>query len=625
MTVTSTVVQQPENNAKAAHPVVVVILTWNALEFSKRCYTSIRNTVQDTPYRFVFVDNGSDDGTVQWLRRLDATCDDVTVVENPENLGFTKAVNQAIALTGPDEDVLLVNNDVRFVGHGWLGVLQETAYGREDVAVVGARLVDQRGKINHLGAYVQPVSVFGQQLGGEQKDVNQGTGVREVEAVIFAVAYLTRAGLDRLGGLDEGLFAYFEDTDYCLRAREAGMRVLFCGDVTAVHFHNTSTRENGVDVWSMLERSREHFSERWADWLDEARYDVGVHWRSVVHQPLGYAVGSRQLMAQLHFQDVRVTYENAYGATEGPTGNRLIDDFMTRTRRPGGTQVSYSQCDAFARAAEGRSIGYSMLEVTGLPDDWVAGCNRMDEVWVPASFNVETFRSSGVTVPIEVMPLGVDPLYFNPAIAAERASESFTFLSVFEWGERKAPEMLLRAFAREFGPEEDVLLLLSVFNRDPQVDVRRAIAGLALPPSARIVVMLNSEFAGYQMGALYRSADAFVLPTRGEGWGQPVLEAMACGLPVIATGWSGVADFLDEEVGYPIEYSMTPAVARCPYYEGFDWAEPSEEHLQARMREVVDQHDVARLKGAKAAKRVADGYTWEHAARRIAARLRELG
>jgi hypothetical protein len=606
-------------------PVVLVILTWNGRLFSQQCYESIRQTAGDAAYRFVFVDNGSKDGTVEWLRELAAQHEDVTVVENRKNLGFTKAVNMGIALSHQDEDVILVNNDVRFEAPGWIQTLQKTAHAEPDVAVVGARLVDQTGRINHLGAFVQPVSVFGQQLGGEEKDVGQGTGVRDVEAVIFALVYLTRAGLERIGTLDEGLFAYFEDTDYCLRARRAGMRVLFCGDVTAVHHHNTSTRENAVDIWSMLGRSREYFAGKWGTWLDRERYDTDVHWRSVVHQPLGYAVGSRKLMAELHAKDVRVSYANAYGDVDGPTGDRLIDDLMERTPAPGAVQVSYSQADAFRRGSAPKHVGYTMLEVTGLPADWVAGCNEMDEVWVPASFNIETFRSSGVTVPIEVMPLGVDPLHFNPRITTERVSSAFTFLSVFEWGERKAPEVLLRAFAREFRESEDVMLLLSVFNRDPSVDVRQQIASLGLPPSARIAVMLNPEFAGYQMGSLYRSADCFVLPTRGEGWGQPVLEAMACGLPVITTGWSGVTDFVDDEVGYPLEYRMTPAEARCVYYDGFDWADPDAEHLQARMREVFENRDAARAKGAVAARRVAEGYTWQHAAERIATRLRALG
>lgn len=608
----------------AVRPVVLVILTWNALEYSRQCYATVRETA-DAPYRFVFVDNGSEDGTVEWLRGIAAENADVTVVENGENLGFTKAVNIGIRQAGSDEDVVLINNDIRFDSPGWLSGLQDAAYSSQDVAIVGARLVDQRGRINHLGAFVQPVQLFGQQIGGEQKDIGQGAARRDVEAVIFALAYLTRAGLDKVGLLDERIFAYFEDTDFCLRARQAGMRVLFAGDVTATHFHNTSTRVNKVDVWSLLNESREYFADKWGDWFKHERYDLDVHWRSVAHSPLGYAVGSRQMADELHRQGVRVSFENAYGHKDGPTGDLLFDDLMEHEPSPQAVHVSYCQADFFRRTSNTYDVGYTMLEVTGLPMDWVAGCNRMNEVWVPASFNVETFRNSGVKVPIHVMPLGVDPMYFNPQIRAERATDGFTFLSVFEWGERKAPEVLLRAFAREFAAHEDVTLLLSVFNRDPAVDVRKEIANLHLPRSARIVVMLNPEFADYQMGSLYKSADCFVLPTRGEGWGQPALEAMACGLPVIATGWGGIAEFLDDEVGYPIAYRMTPAEARCVYYDGFDWAEPDEDHLRARMREVVNTYDLAQVKGRKAARRVAEKYTWQHSAERIAARLREIG
>jgi glycosyltransferase involved in cell wall biosynthesis len=249
----------------------------------------------------------------------------------------------------------------------------------------------------------------------------------------------------------------------------------------------------------------------------------------------------------------------------------------------------------------------------------------MDEVWVPASFNVETFRRSGVQVPIRVMPLGIDVDYFHPGIAGFRPSSRYTFLSVFEWGERKAAEVLLRAFAEEFDQSDDVVLMLSVYNRDPGVHIYDEVAKLNLRPSAPIVVLLNAEFAPYQMGSLYRSADCFVLPTRGEGWGMPVLEAMACGLPTIATDWSGPADFLHEGVGYPLQVKrMIKARAKCPYYTGFDWADPDPDHLRSLMRHVYKHPEEARAKGAAAGREVADRYTLEHAAERVKARLLEL-
>ncbi|MDQ3643531.1 MAG: glycosyltransferase, partial [Actinomycetota bacterium] len=297
-----------------------------------------------------------------------------------------------------------------------------------------------------------------------------------------------------------------------------------------------------------------------------------------------------------------------------------------REPRSDATQVAFCQADVF-QGVQGRCrIGWTMLEVSGLPQEWVDGCNRMDEVWVPASFNVETFRNSGVRVPMRVMPLGIDVDYFHPGIKGFRPSSRFTFLSVFEWGERKGAELLLRAFAEEFDKADDVLLLVSVYNRDPSVDVYHEVDKLDLPPGPPIVVMVNPEFAGYQMGSLYRSADCFVLPSRGEGWGMPVLEAMACGLPTIATDWSGPADFLHEGIGYPLNVkSMVKAKARCPWYDGFDWAEPDGDHLRFLLREVYENPERAHEKGLVAAAEVASKYSLEHAADRVKTRILELG
>jgi glycosyltransferase involved in cell wall biosynthesis len=105
----------------------------------------------------------------------------------------------------------------------------------------------------------------------------------------------------------------------------------------------------------------------------------------------------------------------------------------------------------------------------------------------------------------------------------------------------------------------------------------------------------------------------------------PVLEAMACGLPTIATNWSGPADFLREDIGFPLNVrSLVPAEARCPYYEGFEWAEPDYDHLRARMRQVIENPARARQKGLAAAAEVVANYTWEDTARRVRERLREL-
>lgn len=605
-------------------PVAVVILTWNAVEFTKRCLGVLKELTDHPSWRLIVVDNGSVDGTPEWLGTLGW----VTLVRNSRNLGFTKGCNIGITACLPDEDVVLMNNDVIVTDRNWLTKLQDAAYADVEPrrGVVGARLIEPQGQLLHLGAFMMPITLMGQQMGGSELDVNQCNTTRSVESVVFAQAYIRRECLNEVGPLDEELFAYFEDSDFCLRALKAGWDVVCEGGVTSVHHQSTSTKENKVDFWAVYGKSKKVFTRKWARWLEHDRYDVDLAWHSVVHQPMGYAVQSRHLMRALHFAGVRVAYKNAYGEVDDPTTDILLDDLLKRTVRPDVAQVALCQADAFPAVTGRHTVGWTMLEVTGLPPTWVAGCNTMDEIWVPASFNAETFRNSGVTVPIHVMPLGVDVGYFHPEITGYRPSTRFTFLSVFEWGERKAPEVLLRAFAEEFKDSEDVLLVLSVFNRDPSVDVEQQIADLDLPPGAPIVVMLNPKFPAAQMGSLYRSADCFVLPSRGEGWGMPVLEAMACGLPVIATRWSGPADFLHEGVGYPLEpLRLVPAEARCPYYEGFEWADPDVEQLRALMRQVADNPEAARTKGLAAAAEVASKWTWEHAAAKVKQRLLAIG
>src|SRR5262249_56448659 len=122
-----------------------------------------------------------------------------------------------------------------------------------------------------------------------------------------------------------------------------------------------------------------------------------------------------------------------------------------------------------------------VLEVEGLPGDWVEQASARDEVWVPTAFNRDGFLRSGLARPVHIMPLGVDPVYFHPAIRAHpNPRGDFVFLANFEWGERKAPELLLSVFNHTFRRNERVVLVCKVFNRDPATQVRQRVAAIHL-------------------------------------------------------------------------------------------------------------------------------------------------
>ena len=352
-----------------------------------------------------------------------------------------------------------------------------------------------------------------------------------------------------------------------------------------------------------------------------------IIWQSRWGLPIGYSAHSEELALALEARGVTLAHRPSPWPVAGTITHPALLAAAALPLPAGAPQVSYDQADLFYTAHPGYKIGYTMLEVDGLPADWVAACNAMDEVWTPSRWGAETFRAAGVRRPIYPMPLGYNPARFHPALPGRPLRERYTFLSVFEWGERKAPELLLRAYSAAFGPRDDVLLIVRTNNFDGDVDVARQIAALGLPRNGPpVALLLNHHLPAAELGSLYRSADCFVLPTRGEGWGMPILEAMACGLPAIATDWSGQTEFFDEQVGFPVRArALVPAEAKCEYYHGWRWAEPDFEQLVERMRYVYQHRDAARAVGVRAAEVAAARWTWGHAAGRIVERLGASG
>ncbi len=455
-----------------------------------------------------------------------------------------------------------------------------------------------------------------------------------MEGIVFACAYIRREVLDAIGALSEAYVSYFEDTDYCLRAKDAGFRTLVCGAVTIVHHEHGSTSDTPEVFAGIFEKSRATFRRRWRRRL-ERRYAHRVAWRSVMNFSTGYAMSCREILRALDREGVRVTYSYVYGpGTPYPVEEPPItDDYalhvLARRRSPLFPKVSvtYGQGDVFERSRGRRRVGYTMLEVDGFPAEWVRQANAMDEVWVPTRFNRDGFVRCGLTRPIHVMPLGVDVDHFHPAIEAHPSPKGdFVFLSSFEWGERKQPELLLKVFNQTFRRKEPVVLVCKVFNRNAALNLKDQIEALRLNDSGgRIAFLFNREFPYHQLGSLYRSADCYISAGRGEGWDMPLMEAMACGLPTIATDWGAHTEFVHDGISYPLRVRGTiPAVALCPYYDGFSWADPDPEHLEELLRHVYEQKDEAAAKGRRAAAEMAERWTWAHAARRILARLEAL-
>jgi glycosyltransferase involved in cell wall biosynthesis len=268
-------------------------------------------------------------------------------------------------------------------------------------------------------------------------------------------------------------------------------------------------------------------------------------------------------------------------------------------------------------------IGRTMFETDRIPDGWAELCRTMDEIWVPCQFNVETFSGAGVDRSrLRVVHPGVDTGLFRPGAAPLGIphTRGFNFLSVFDWHHRKGYDVLLRAYLKEFQPDEDVTLILKVYQiNDPVSDLQAKLthfiereAGMRLEDSPPIL-LLNGFIAQSSMPRLYASAQAFVLPSRGEGYGRPYMESMACQIPVIATRWSGQMEFLSDENSFPVEIeglSEVSADVDLENFAGHRWAEPSVDDLRRQMRRVFSDREEAQARAARGRAEMTERFDW---------------
>ncbi|MEM7356609.1 MAG: glycosyltransferase, partial [Acidobacteriota bacterium] len=163
----------------------------------------------------------------------------------------------------------------------------------------------------------------------------------------------------------------------------------------------------------------------------------------------------------------------------------------------------------------------------------------------------------------------------------------FRFLSVGKWEPRKGHDLLLRAWARAFAPDDPVELVLHTSHgNDPQWRFEKALSDLDLGPHAPVTCSPPTTLP--RLVLLYSSCDCFALATRGEGWGLPVFEALACGKPVIVPRFGALEELLDDSVADFVEVRQpVPADDGRVFTRREDcglWAEPDLNHLVERLR-----------------------------------------
>jgi glycosyltransferase involved in cell wall biosynthesis len=297
--------------------------------------------------------------------------------------------------------------------------------------------------------------------------------------------------------------------------------------------------------------------------------------------------------------------------------------FTLRPERPDFSAPPTGERFAFA-TAEYRVLAPASVE--SVPS--AAEVPRCVHVVTPSRWAAAAYQRFGFPDErVHVVPHGIDPAIFRPdeesrlatrrALGAERA---FLFVCAGAMTWNKGLDVLLGAFARVIEAEPDARLLLKGADAlYPSRELVHEVLG-DLPSRARSAVAARLIYEGRTLSAgvmadLLRAADCYVSPYRAEGFNLPVLEAMACGVPIVCTEGGPTDDFTDPSFAARVR-SRRGRKLLDARHEG-EMLEPDLDHLAALMSEIARDREAARVRGALATRHAHERFSWEAVTERL--------
>jgi GT2 family glycosyltransferase/glycosyltransferase involved in cell wall biosynthesis len=536
-------------------PVDIVIPSYRDAEHVRTLVRSIRKTVEHGMTRVIVADDCSGPEHLAALRRI-AGIDEL--VTSDQNSGFAANANRGLRASDPERDVVVLNSDIEALP-SWLACLQYAAYRYDDGGIVGAQLQYPDGRIQFGGTVRnrdQP-EWFDHRYRFKPHGWGPAEQASPALAVTGACMYVRRELIERVGLLDERYAMAYEDVDWCLRAWQAGFRVLYFPSAQLVH-HESVTR--GTDVGERERNSQRAFWERWSAFFHERSVSAGGD---------GGVTGEESSGASAREDRLRIVYVTEDTGVGG--GHRDIFEHLNRLFARGHDVSLYTLGDPpewFPLRVPVRSFAdYEALSLELAQIDAI----KVATWWMTA---VPVWRAS--------IPRGI-PVYFVQDIETsyypdhERARHAvldsyrpeFRYMTISSWNRERLRELDLDAELippgidlETFRPREDVArrgdMVLALGRSNPLKNLPLTIAAwrsLKEPRPELCMFGIEPELAegegmryveapgDEEVNELFCQATVFVQSSTHEGFALPPLEAMATGAPVVCTDAHGNRDF----------------------------------------------------------------------------------
>jgi glycosyltransferase involved in cell wall biosynthesis len=282
----------------------------------------------------------------------------------------------------------------------------------------------------------------------------------------------------------------------------------------------------------------------------------------------------------------------------------------------------------------GRTVVFGTAEYRVVPPTYLAPESGLREalanpsvtIATPSRWSAEGFRRLGFEDNrIAVIRHGVDPTVFRPrpgrreTIRKDLGLSGFVFMNVGAMTGNKGLGVLLKAFAAVAERRKDVKLLLKGSDQlyPSEQLLQQALDSLTQAQANLIVERLvygGQAVSMERMSVLYQAADAYVAPYSAEGFNLPVLEAAACGLPVICTQGGSTEDFVTDAFAWKINSRVRERVVDGEIGSSL---EPDLNHLVELMSRIVDDGSFRAMAASNGPRHAVEHFTWDHAVEKM--------
>ncbi len=269
------------------------------------------------------------------------------------------------------------------------------------------------------------------------------------------------------------------------------------------------------------------------------------------------------------------------------------------------------------------NIGVWLWELETIPASWCDQLKYVDELWAPSTFIAEALRRI-TDKPVIFMPYGIEAPTEEGLSRADFGlpEDAFLALIMFDsnsYASRKNPAGAIEAFLRAFGPEDAGAKLVIKVNHPKEEDLKAI--RRAMGDESRYI-LIDETLSKRRLNRLISLCDVFVSLHRAEGFGLVMGEAMALGVPVVATDWSANVDFMPHDVACMVDASLIPVDGSYQFDDGSQrWADPDLDQAAGYLRKLRGDPAWAKELGLKGQAFIHGSFSVANTAERMKQRL----